>query len=268
RGCCRGCRFCSVTLKPLRWFPYDKILREIDVNAQLSKNICLHAEDVMLYGSNNTVPDDEKLMQLHRLVREKCSEIGWSHCSLAAVAAKPGLFTKIAEIILQEQSWWGAEVGIETGSPSLAEKIMPAKTHPFKPVDWPMIVQAGLGLMHDSMLVPACTLIVGSPGETEYDVVKTIELVEDLKHYRCLIVPLYFVPMGKLKDENWFMSFEPGGVYRELLIKCLKHDLRWIDSIINLAFKDKLSARIIRLFYKLFVKLLDYNVLKTGVRLS
>ncbi|MBC7131301.1 radical SAM protein, partial [Candidatus Bathyarchaeota archaeon] len=32
RGCCRGCRFCSVTLRPLRWYPIDKILREIEVN--------------------------------------------------------------------------------------------------------------------------------------------------------------------------------------------------------------------------------------------
>ena len=32
RGCCRGCSFCSVTLRPLRWFPIDKILREVEVN--------------------------------------------------------------------------------------------------------------------------------------------------------------------------------------------------------------------------------------------
>lgn len=32
RGCCRGCKFCSVTLRPLRWFPVEKILGEVDVN--------------------------------------------------------------------------------------------------------------------------------------------------------------------------------------------------------------------------------------------
>ena len=29
RGCCRGCEFCNVTLRPLRWYPIEKIMREI-----------------------------------------------------------------------------------------------------------------------------------------------------------------------------------------------------------------------------------------------
>jgi len=132
RGCCRGCEFCSVTLRPLRWYPYEKILREIDVNMEIGHGTCLHADDVMLYGSKNAIPNDEKLIKLHELVVEKCDGMGWSHCSLASVAAKPKLFSKIAEIILQKQPWWGVEIGIETGSPDLAKKIMPAKANPFK----------------------------------------------------------------------------------------------------------------------------------------
>jgi radical SAM superfamily enzyme YgiQ (UPF0313 family) len=32
RGCCRGCQFCNVTLRPLRWYPIEKIERELNVN--------------------------------------------------------------------------------------------------------------------------------------------------------------------------------------------------------------------------------------------
>ena len=32
RGCCRGCQFCNVTLRPLRWYPLEKIDRELNVN--------------------------------------------------------------------------------------------------------------------------------------------------------------------------------------------------------------------------------------------
>ena len=69
----RGCEFCNVTLRPLRWYPYDKIIRELAVNVEIGKHrvICLHAEDVMLYGSQNAVPDDEKLLKLHELVMSK-----------------------------------------------------------------------------------------------------------------------------------------------------------------------------------------------------
>ncbi len=118
RGCCRGCQFCNVTLRPLRWYPIEKIDRELNVNLSSGKvtGACLHSEDVMLYGSNNTVPNEEKILALHKMVMKKVDGISWSHCSLAAVASAPKLFHELSEIILQKQTWWGAEVGIETGS--------------------------------------------------------------------------------------------------------------------------------------------------------
>ncbi len=107
RGCCRGCDFCNVTLRPLRWYPIEKIMREIAVNVEVGKQrvITLHSEDVMLYGSKNAIPEDEKLTKLHEFVMKKASTISWSHCSLAAVEAKPQLVNKISEIILQKQAW-------------------------------------------------------------------------------------------------------------------------------------------------------------------
>ncbi|MGQ9530799.1 MAG: B12-binding domain-containing radical SAM protein [Candidatus Bathycorpusculaceae bacterium] len=270
RGCCRGCEFCSVTLKPLRWYPYEKILREIDVNMKIG-NVnwaCLHAEDVMLYGSNTTIPHDEKLMKLHELVLKKCEGIGWSHCSLAAVASKPKLFSKIAEIIHQKQPWWGAEIGIETGSPKLAEKIMPAKAHPFKPQQWPEVVRTSMGLMHDNKLIPACTLIVGMLEETPEDIIKTMELVEDLKDVRSLIVPLFFVPLGKLKSREWFKGAQMTQLHKELLIQCLKHDFYWIENLIDLAFAGKWYASMLHPFYKLFVKIVKYKAEKAGIQIK
>jgi Fe-S oxidoreductase len=145
----------------------------------------------MLYGSNNTIPHEDKLVQLHKMVMDRCESISWSHCSVAAVKAAPKLFHELSEIILQKQSWWGVEVGIETGSPQIAKKIMPAKAHPFSADNWHDVVVDGMGIMHDNKLVPACTLIVGLPEETEDDITKTLELVDDLKGMRSLIVPLF-----------------------------------------------------------------------------
>ena len=59
RGCCRGCKFCSVTLRPLRWYPYDKIEKELKVNVSAGiKHGVIHAEDVLLYGSRNVIPTE------------------------------------------------------------------------------------------------------------------------------------------------------------------------------------------------------------------
>ena len=253
RGCCRGCEFCNVTLRPLRWYPYEKVIREINVNiADGVRDCCLHAEDVMLYGSKNTLPDSVKLLRLHELVMKKTQSISWSHCSLAAVASNPKLLAGISEIVQSRQKWWGAEVGIETGSPELAKKIMPAKAHPFNAEEWPEVVRAGMGLMHDNMLIPACTLIVGLPQEREEDVIKTMELVDDLKGCRSLIVPLFFVPLGKLKDEDWFKHAEMTKLHRQLLFQCVEHDFYWLDSLIDLAFAGKWYVRFLKEFYKVF----------------
>jgi len=73
RGCCRGCEFCNVTSRPLRWYPVERIMREITVNIEKGKNkgCCLHGEDVMLYGSTTVVPNDERLIKLHENVMAK-----------------------------------------------------------------------------------------------------------------------------------------------------------------------------------------------------
>ncbi|MGD0977520.1 MAG: radical SAM protein [Candidatus Bathyarchaeia archaeon] len=269
RGCCRGCSFCSVTVRPLRWFPIEKILREMRVNRRVKNGgVILHQDDVMLYGSKNTLPNDEKLLSLHEAVLEKCNSISWSHCSLAAVASKPKLLAEIAEMIRQKQPWWGAEIGLETGSPELAKKIMPAKAHPFKPEDWPEVVRTGMGLMHDNMLVPACTLIVGVPEETESDLVKTIELMDDLKPFRSFIVPLFFVPMGRLKDEDWFKNTHMTKLHEELLTKCVEHDMYWLGNLINMGFSSNWRERAIRPFFKLFASIAKYRMMQAGVRVK
>jgi radical SAM superfamily enzyme YgiQ (UPF0313 family) len=254
RGCCRGCEFCNVTLRPLRWYPLDKIKREISVNLKSEKveGCCLHAEDVMLYGSKNTTPHEDKLLRLHEFVVKNCDGISWSHCSLAAVASKPSLFSRLSEMILTKQSWWGAEIGIETGSAELAKKIMPAKAHPFKAENWPEVVKDGMGLMHDNMMVPACTLIVGLPEENEEDLLKTMELMDDLKGFRSLIVPLFFVPLGRLKSEDWFKRAEMSDSHKQLLFQCAEHDFHWVDDLLEISFKGKWYGRFLREFYKGF----------------
>ncbi len=262
RGCCRGCKFCNVTLRPLRWYPVEKVKREINVNLKsgVVKGACLHAEDVMLYGSNNTMPDEKKLIQLHTEAIKNCDQISWSHCSLAAVAANPKLFTKISEIILEKQTWWGSEIGIETGSPEIAQKIMPAKALPFKAENWQEVVHTGLGLMHDNKLVPAATLIVGLPDEREEDIIKTMEMLDDVKDYRSLIVPLYFVPLGRFHDKDWFHDTELKELHKKLMIQCAEHDFRWLEDLINWSFDDRWYGGILRRFYKGFSKIAKRKV--------
>jgi len=267
RGCTRGCSFCNVTLTPLRWYPLEKIERELTVNAKAGlKGGILHAEDVLLYGSRTTVPEREKVIPLHKLAKRVISNFCWSHTSMAAVASDPKLVEDLAHLMLDDrQKWWGAEIGIETGSPILLKKVMPAKAHPFKPEEWPEVVKTAAGIMTDSRLFPACTLIAGLPGEADEDIIATVELVDDLKGFQSLIVPLFFVPLGRLKDREWFGSEDLKDLHRELFVKCFEHDLEWARRMIHLYFGDKRWGWLSKKAFNIFVWLLERRARKERV---
>lgn len=267
RGCPRGCAFCSVTLRPLRWYPLEKIDKELLVNSEGGIDGCiLHGEDVLLYGSMGVVPNRERVLALHRLAKARARGLGWSHASMAAIAADPKLMAELSDIIIDEhQRWWGAEIGIETGSPELAAKVMPAKAKPFKPEEWPEVVKTAAGIMSDCGLVPACTLITGLPEETDEDVIKSIELIDDLKWFRSLIVPLFFVPMGRLKDRDWFRAEQLTPLQIELLLRCLRHDLRWARAFMDEYLRGKWYAPLLKQLYRIVIWATERRARREGL---
>ena len=108
---------------------------------------------------------------------------------------------------------------------------MHGKVLPFKPDEWPDVVEQAFGICKDSNWVPCATLIIGLPGETEDDVVKTIELLDRLKDYKSLIVPLFFVPLGTLKNEKGFGAQDMNEHHWELMLACWDHDVSWLVEL-------------------------------------
>lgn len=235
RGCCRGCSFCSVTTRPTRWYPLDKIEQELKVNAKLGiRKGLLHSDDVYFYGSPNVMPREEKLLPLLKLAKQHYEQVGWSHVAVASLMTKPRLLSKCAEVLIDEkQTWWGVEVGVETGSPRLITAAMPGKVAPFKASQWPELVVQAAGLMNDNHVYPACTFIVGLPQETEDDVLRTIDLIDDLWDFKAILVPMFFVPLGHLKTKDWFRRDRVSKVQQVLLKRALTHGLRQSKGLLS-----------------------------------
>ncbi|MEZ0319801.1 MAG: radical SAM protein [Pyrobaculum sp.] len=241
RGCPRGCAFCPVTLRPMRWYPLEKIEEELKVNAKAGVvDGILHSDEVPLYGSHTTEPNPDKLIALHKLAKRYYRKVGWSHTTLVAVyhgEKKMGkLFTKLSEIILDEhQDWWGAQIGLETGSIRLARRIMPGKAAPYKIEQWHEIVVEAAAIMHEVKLIPAITIIVGLPDEQPDDVVETIELIERLRPYRSLIVPLFYVPMSHVRSDKagWIDKLNLYPEHVDLLKTVARHSIYWAKDIVN-----------------------------------
>ena len=255
RGCGRGCRFCSETVKRRRDIPLQRIVEEAKLNVRNGTGgILLHAEDVLLYGCKDPkfVPNEEKVLKLFQEVKKVTWNIGMSHCSLSAVASKPSLVERITELleIGEKLPMLGVQTGLETGSPRVLEKYMRGKALPFHPNEWREVAETAFAVMHDNLWIPAVTLLICLPEERDEDVIKTIELIEDLRDYRSLIVPLVFIPMevcalkgapkANLRDVHW-----------ELLYKCMDHDMRWVDELSEHYLRGFRNA-IVKFGYKAF----------------
>lgn len=263
RGCPRGCRFCSVTLRPLRHMPIDRILKEVEVNVVNGvAHTIFHSEDVLLYGTSSVEPNPEAVLKLHTNVIKGVKglrSLAWAHASLAAITyaqRKYKLITNITETIYSnlEQDYLGVEVGIETGSPRLAKIIMPAKAAPFKPEEWPDVVEEAFAIMHDHHIIPAATFILGFPGEEPEDVIKTIELLERLKNYRSIIVPMIFVPMGALKSSKvGIVGLKFTSEHAEAMSVAFWHTIRWAEDIMSSFYFKRKVYTPLRFLLKIFL---------------
>ena len=243
RGCGRGCRFCSETLKRRRDIPLPKIIEEVELNIRGgTKGVLLHAEDVLLYGCKDPkfVPNEEKVLRLFKEVKKVTDNVGISHCSLAAVCSKPRIVEEISHILEvgEKISMFGVQTGVETGSSRLMEKYMHGKCLPFHPSEWCDVVEQAFAIMHDNLWIPAATLLIGLPDETDDDIIRTIELVERLRDYRSLIVPLIFIPMEvcALRRERMFAKENLRETHWELLMTCMDHDIHWVDDLKRIYF--------------------------------
>lgn len=258
RGCPRGCGFCPVTLRPLRYYPLDKIEQEMRVNAKAGLRGCvLHSEDVLLYGAQGLEPNPKALMKVHQLAKEYFRIVAWSHATLAEVKyaqEKYKLITKLTEILYDDcQQYLGVQIGLETGSVRLARKSMSAKAAPYSVEEWPEVVVDAMSILHEHRIAPALTLILGLPNEIEEDLAATLELLDRIKDFRSLIVPMFFVPLGKLKHGGWFLREHLREGHVEVMRKCLWHSIKWAEDILNKFYLKEARYFLPRLAIKAFI---------------
>jgi radical SAM superfamily enzyme YgiQ (UPF0313 family) len=237
RGCGRGCKFCTPTLQKFRCRSIEDIMKEVEINVQAGKQPLLHAEDVLRYKAKGFNVNKEAVVELFKQVKSYpgVDVVGISHFALSSVVNSPDLIEELSNTLeIGKGSWMSGQTGIETGSPRIIKEVMGGKCKPYTPEDWPHIVADAFQILSDNSWVPVSTLIIGIPGETEQDVQLTIDLVEELKEFKSVIVPLFFVSQGGLKDKS--ESFSVENITRtecELMMKAWNHSLKWSEVLLK-----------------------------------
>lgn len=218
RGCGRGCKFCDVTLRALRYYPPEKVKREIEVNIKKGglKSAWIHSDDIFVYGmdprtSKGMEPNREALEELFTAIMSTGVEhTNPTHGTLAGAIADERLIPNLSKIIKSGPSnLIGIQCGFETGSLRLIGKYADRKLAPFMPEEWHWVVKEGVKTLNENHWVPAFTLIMGLDNdETPEDSWETIQLISELEREQpgCMFTatPLTFVPIGLLEKSEFF----------------------------------------------------------------
>ncbi|MGD0994750.1 MAG: radical SAM protein [Candidatus Bathyarchaeia archaeon] len=207
RGCPRGCQFCSPATLEFRSMPLEKILEEIKVNVKNGlKHIDLRSDDILLYGANGIWVNHETVTKLFRTVIEKYNvPVTFPHVSIATVRQDPSLVKEISEIAgFDFRHPTFPDVGLESGSPRIIAKYMSGKPRPWTPQEWPETALEATRIMNENHWYPCYTMIVGFPDENEDDIVKTIELVSELRNMKAMAwtFPLLSIPISNTPLEK------------------------------------------------------------------
>jgi radical SAM superfamily enzyme YgiQ (UPF0313 family) len=247
RGCWRGCTFCSPTMRSLRHRPLNNILEDARINMQNGqRDILLHSEDVFAYGSNGSSPNKIKLLEMIKDIKKlEPRTIDVSHLSLATVHQSQDILREISDIVgvKSSQKYMSAWIGIETGSCRILQMHMPRKTLPKDPESWPEIVKDCYCLFGEESWLPVASLVLGLPGETAEDVIETIELVESVKEYPGLMLPLFFTPIAesKLGKINGFGRDTALPEHWQLVGLCLEYNLKHLKKL-HEYYSERMSA--------------------------
>ncbi|MEM3197528.1 MAG: radical SAM protein [Conexivisphaerales archaeon] len=218
RGCGVGCDFCEVTLRPLRYYPIEKIRREIEVNVRGgSHSAWLHSDEIFAYMHGKRFePNYDALVDLFTGVMTipGILHTNPTHGRISIPAGYPDLIKKLSDIMgAGPDNWIGVQVGLETGSEKLAKIHMPNKTLPLKvgsDGSWQQIVWKGVYNMNLYYWRPAFTVQVGQVDETDEDNWETVSLINKLSNsevngrpFEFTVTPMQNIPLGLLKSREF-----------------------------------------------------------------
>jgi len=250
-GCGRRCHFCLPDLSPQIDVPKEKIMRGVQANVrQGNKQISLATEDMFIWGQVRTgvpfyFPNREALLDLFSEIANTpgLEQHLLSHATIAPAVVDPLLIEKLSEVLLDKsplhlpthsthprKKILSPLMGLETGSVRMARAIMPGKAVPFAIEDWPSVVIQGLTILNRNNWFPVMTLMVGNPGETDEDVLATLDLVYEIERRGlfAFLVPSIFTPLHDTRMEKQrgvIQTRELTGLQWQLMMKCWRMNL-------------------------------------------
>lgn len=235
RGCGLGCTYCTLSRTPMIHLPPDTILGDARTNiAGGQPHLALLSEDLFRYGGAPGRPRPEALIELVRSLRSLpgAGLLQIDHANLGSAAQ----FTDSELETLRELLTGGpphrflwVNVGVETASGALLKRHGGgAKLGGAAPEDWGRFSAEQVRRLIRTGYFPFVSLMIGLPGESEEDVIRTLEWVEQFRDERMAAFPLLHAPV------NGDPAPAPRSLTRShwrLIRACYRLNFRWIPRL-------------------------------------
>jgi radical SAM superfamily enzyme YgiQ (UPF0313 family) len=137
---------------------------------------------------------------------------------------------------------------------------MPFKAAPFDSEQWQEVVIDGWRLLAKNYIYPAATLMIGL-NDSEEDVQETISLMKKITRYPGMFWPLFFSPLGTLKEKHRYFTdwTQMSPSVQELYLLAIKYLLNQSEKMHQHLFGTNHLGRAFNHFLAIFVKsIIDY----------